>query len=620
MRERKRIVFYLITFATPVVFFILLELVLRLLGYGSTAPVAFIADTTDANFMIMNPAVGERYFPNKDFATVGAYDLFLKDKPENGFRVFVQGASSSAGFPYNHSGSFPRLLEQKLQYSYPQKNIEVVNTSLTATNSYALLDLADEIIEQSPNLVVIYAGHNEYYGALGVASSQSFGRSPMVTNFYLKLKNVRVVQLIRSIVKGFYGAAQEPDDKQTLMAKMIKEESIPYDSEIHHSGINQYKTNLGLLLDKYNEAGVPVFVCTLVSNLKDFAPFQSSTDQYSASETYLAAKKEISSDSLMAKELFIKAKDYDLLKFRAPSEIEGVIRSLATEKNARLIDVKAAFEAKSSGAIVGNELLLEHVHPNLNGQRLLAGEVFLALSGFLEEQGITGRSLDGFEYNISEVDSLYGHTLLQQLLNNWPFTNESNPPAPATNDIERLITGELPWVAVMNSNYVSNIQVNPVKALKTAKALLQEYPHQTQPYIMVAESYNKLGRYKEAEDFLSTMPEKLKSLSARKVRLTNLVDMKEFGKGVSVARTILQLEKSVPNQYNLQALSDILAIDLNNLSDERIRSNPEAFIKALGALYYLKLMDDAGLLYAKLKATIPDNEQLLQLKSAMQLQ
>lgn len=63
-----------------------------------------------------------------------------------------------------------------------------MNTSLVATNSYTIRDMVPEILEQQPDMVIIYSGHNEYYGALGVGSSQSLGRYPMVTNFYLRLK------------------------------------------------------------------------------------------------------------------------------------------------------------------------------------------------------------------------------------------------------------------------------------------------------------------------------------------------------------------------------------------------------------------------------------------------
>jgi len=62
------------------------------------------------------------------------------------------------------------LLKHRLSHTFPNKNIEVINTGITAVNSYTLWDLTDDIIEQKPDLVIIYAGHNEYYGALGVGS------------------------------------------------------------------------------------------------------------------------------------------------------------------------------------------------------------------------------------------------------------------------------------------------------------------------------------------------------------------------------------------------------------------------------------------------------------------
>ena len=58
-------------------------------------------------------------------------------------------------------------LEERLQATFPGREIEVINTALTAVNSYTLLDQADEIAGQRPDAVLIYTGHNEYYGALG---------------------------------------------------------------------------------------------------------------------------------------------------------------------------------------------------------------------------------------------------------------------------------------------------------------------------------------------------------------------------------------------------------------------------------------------------------------------
>ena len=620
MKQKKRVVFYVITIATPVVFFVLLELALRLFDYGDSVPDAFISDNVDTEYMIMNPAVGERYFPNKDFATVGAYDLFLKTKPTNGLRVFVQGASSSAGFPYNHSGSFPRLLEQKLQHYFPEKAVEVVNTSLTATNSFTLLDLSDEIIEQSPDAIVIYSGHNEYYGALGVGSSQSFGKSPMVTNFYLKLKGVKLIQLVRNIVRSFYSTESKVGDQETLMAKMVANESIPFNSETYYAGIEQYKTNIDLLLNKYKEAGIPVFICSLVSNVKDFEPFESADGEYSAMSTFNQGREQLKTTPTLAKNTLSLARDYDLLKFRAPSAIEEAIDELAKEHEAVLIDVKAAFEANSQYGIVGEELLLEHVHPNLKGQRILANSVFDGLKKWLNAQGVKDSPQGSFKYLTSEVDSLFGHTLLNQLLNNWPFSDKagSGTMPPATNDIERMITGELPWVAVMNSTYTQQINSNPAEAIKTAKVLLQEYPHQVQPYLMVAEAMNKAEQNDEAESFLASIPSKLINTDVISLRLSNLLSMNAFEEALPVARKLVQLQNIPQNQYTVKAITDALSIDLMQLNRQEVLDSPSKFIGVLGALFYLKKTDLAKSYYDQLVKIIPQNTELQQLAKTIQ--
>lgn len=620
MNKSKKRFFYFITLLIPIVFFILLELVLRLLGYGAQQPV-FITDVADENYLIFNPQVSERYFAQKEFSTQGQYDVFLKEKNPNTLRIFIQGASTSAGFPYNHSGSFPRLLEQKLQHYYSDKNIEVVNTSLAATNSFTLLDLTDEIIAEKPDMVIIYGGHNEYYGALGVGSSQSFGKSTEATNLYLRLKNVRIVQLIKNIVKGIYSVRIDADDEQTLMAKMVKDESIPFNSPLYEQGVTQYRSNIESILRKYKEADVPVFICTLVSNIKDFKPFQSSDDsEFNALGSFQEGVSMLETNSNEAKEKLENARNYDLLKFRAPSAIEQSIKELANELNVPVIDTRAAFEKNSEYGLIGDELLLEHVHANLDGQRLFSETIFDSVSEFLSTQGVKQNPVDeDFQYITSSIDSLYGVTLLQQLLSNWPFTNSASPVKKPTNEIERLISGETSWVAVMNSNYIQNIESNPSEALSTAKVLLQEYPHQTQPYIMVAEALAKLGQFRKADETLLTMPKKLINLEVYKVRLTNLIDTEDYQTALPLARTVLQLENTMPNQYTLQALTDILAVDWENLSSSLIVNYPDKHVKALGALFYLKKKEKVEEYYKQLFLAIPNNKQLQQLANVIEL-
>lgn len=84
----------------------------------------------------------------------------------------------------------------------------------------------------------------------------------------------------------------EKQSSQTLMSKMVRDESIPFGSSAYHQGLDQYSTNIGTLLSKYQEARVPVMISNLVSNLRDFEPFITGEDtEFDASLAFEQAKK-----------------------------------------------------------------------------------------------------------------------------------------------------------------------------------------------------------------------------------------------------------------------------------------------------------------------------------------
>lgn len=611
MSKSKKRVFTIISLLVPIIFFVLLEVVLRLVNYGEEYPL-FIDDIVDSEYLVLNPDVSKRYFPVKEFATKGQYDPFLKNKAEGSLRIVVQGASTSAGFPYQHGGSFPRLLEQKLTHAYPGKQVEIINTSISATNSFTVLDFVEEIIEQAPDIVIIYSGHNEYYGALGVGSSQSIGKTAAVTNTYLKLKNVRLVQLIRNWVRKAYIPSEDPN-KQTLMGKMVQNTSIELGSDAYQAGLDQYEFNLSRVLEKYQEAGIPVFISTLVSNIKDFEPFVSADGSGSALELFRSGRQSIESGEFeAAKATLTKARDYDLLKFRAPSGIESLIPSLAQAHGAILVDSRSKFEENSSSTIIGNDLLLEHVHANLSGARLFADAFFESLSSHLNNKGWQLINTDDFEYVISEVDSLYGTKLVAQLMNNWPFTDNVSPPEQVSNpsEIDLLVSGQIPWVQAMNQAYTRQMNENPRQALKTAKVLAQEYPHQSQPITMIAEAYMKIGNSAETEKFMSNLPKESMSMEMKKMRLSNLITWENYKQAFVIAQEVFAQERIPQNEFVVRALTDIMQVDFGNLDRADIRSNPNKYISALGALLYIKKMEPAKQLNTVLLELIPQNEQL----------
>ena len=155
------------------------------------------------------------------------------------------------------------------------------------------------------------------------------------------------------------------------MSKVARERSIPFGSELYQLGAEQFRGNLERLLRKYRAAGVPVFIGTLASNERDQPPFVSGPAGEpggSAAEHFARARElEANGQAEAARVEYLAAKDRDQLRFRAPEQFNDLVREVATANGATLVDTQSALVAAARGRIIGNELMLEHVHPNVTG-------------------------------------------------------------------------------------------------------------------------------------------------------------------------------------------------------------------------------------------------------------
>ena len=175
LRIKKKTAFTLALIAIPILFFVILELCLTVFNYGGSIRL-FVSGRGDlARYAWVNPYVCRRFFSKFKMPPDPPNDTFLKEKPENGYRIFVLGGSTTAGYPYGNNIMFTRILERRLADTFPEKTVEMINVATSAINSHALLDFTDEILKREPDAILIYAGHNEYYGALGVASTEPLG-------------------------------------------------------------------------------------------------------------------------------------------------------------------------------------------------------------------------------------------------------------------------------------------------------------------------------------------------------------------------------------------------------------------------------------------------------------
>ena len=359
--------------SAPLVFFGMAELLLALIGFGGWPPL-FVASSDMPGHLEANSRVMQRYFPGRETRLGIDPILFKKEKPAGTLRIVVQGGSTAAGFPYGRWAGLAGMLGDRLEAAHPDSEIEVVSTAMAAVNSYTLLDFVDEIIETEPDLVLIYAGHNEYLGIFGAGSAITAGRSRAATALHLRLSRFRVYQLMAtslSAVKNWSAPAGAggTQARDTLLAQAAKGVEIPNDSETYEEGLLQFETNLSRILEKYQRAEIPVYIGTLTSNERDQAPFAGGVLNEANAEPFAALMREAEGgyqsgelerarDAVgravvlspraangwflsgrieqaarapeAARAAYRKAKDFDRLRFRAPEAVSYTHLTLPT--------------------------------------------------------------------------------------------------------------------------------------------------------------------------------------------------------------------------------------------------------------------------------------------------
>src|SRR5580692_2213414 len=237
LSKKRIILFRTISILTPFIVICLTELLLRTIHYGNNLDL-FIEYPGNKDFLVFNPAASKRYFTDQNIATTGYVEPFKKEKDPNTMRIFVLGESTTIGYPYFHNGSFHRWLQYRLMRSFPDKKLEIVNISLTAVNSYTVLGFARDVVDYAPDAILIYTGHNEYYGALGVGSTNRLGSSPQLVNFLLWLRQLRTVQLLTKvygrIARVFSSDAAKAG--KTRMELMVGDQQIAFGSPLYSRG------------------------------------------------------------------------------------------------------------------------------------------------------------------------------------------------------------------------------------------------------------------------------------------------------------------------------------------------------------------------------------------------
>ena len=440
----------------PVLMLIGLEIYLRHTHYGLDDRL-FIPQSSSFTYQLNQELYRKYYSINNPMLKQLIPKISMKQqKSEKDFRIFCLGGSTTRG-------PFPKLLHELLKRSNVDKTVEVVNLGIDTFNSYQVLDIVKKLPQYDPDLLIIYMGHNEIYGPLGVASNVALGTSREVINLILRLREIKTFQLANNVYSKLRTPSNQFEKEISPYKRMVNSSLAPH-HPLREQAIENFRGNLQEIISIAKRHRIPVILGTIVSNLRDWHPFDSepppsSLDITQWQQVLKDGKAAFEQDDLeeaeriyqvaielfpdhaqthfdlghvylaqghqdKAKQSFTRARDLDILPIRAPSEVNETIKGVAKETDVILADLETVFQDCDPKSVIGKPMIVEHLHPSNEGYYLIASHLthIILKEGFLT----ASKKLDFDDPSLKrelDIGALDEGDLvrLRLMLKIWPF-------------------------------------------------------------------------------------------------------------------------------------------------------------------------------------------------------
>lgn len=376
------------------------------------------------------------------------------------------------------SFSISRQLETMLDAAYPKIHFEVVNAGITAINSHVVRGIAADCAELEPDLYVVYEGNNEVIGPFGPATVFTpVLANPMAIRAAVFLRGLRTGQAMSGLARRSAKGKGVPEDWGGM--QMFLQHEIAADDPRLATTAALFEDNLRAIAHAGSRAGATVVFGTVLTNQKDFSPFQSrhrvgltpeqianweksmkegseaanTADWVAAEHAYRAALQMDDAfaethfqlarvllkqnRATEAKVEYQRALDLDTLRFRTDLRLNEAIRQVSADPSvhAELADFVKEAEAESPNGILGDEFLYEHVHLSFRGTYLIARSLFRHVTEDLRRRGRLGaEDLKVQPITMDEVRTRLAFTTYEQALigkemlarlRRPPFTSQS---------------------------------------------------------------------------------------------------------------------------------------------------------------------------------------------------
>ena len=377
-----------------------------------------------------------KYFPTRYYKNDVSYRgrIISYKKSKDTVRIFSYGGSSGAGSPWGHSASFSHFVYDELNRIKKNGRVEVMNFALGGIGSSRVLALVKETIKYQPDVILIYAGHNECYDHYTYVK---FEKNRIDKFGYCLRKKFYIFRVGHILMNRLRGVATS----QNLLhpkSDPFNLETV-YDTEDRKFFANLFEQNMREIVDIASKHHVQVVFVNQPSNffyepgyktddeaLKSLIRAMQRTYQehkYEQTEedidTILSADKEASIAYFYrglialkekrcddARTALLKSIDYDQQPRRATEGNTKILKKLAgTNENAYFIGAKSKFYDYLDDGLIDGRLIVDIVHPTVEGQKIIAKAI---LEDYFIKQKIRSDILD---YGAYDQERLWGNNI-----------------------------------------------------------------------------------------------------------------------------------------------------------------------------------------------------------------
>lgn len=200
------------------------------------------------------------------------YQWLEAEKPADTLRVFCFGGSATAGLGFSPNVTFPRYLDKMLAEAAPDKRVEVYNLGMVALPASGVRWLVRDVCANlEPDLLVVYSGNNEFlepHSRAYFRATASFGRM-----LKWRLAQTHMWGLLRgkgagdrpTITSRDIAANDKRVDHKSMLAKV--QMSVAEETAV----LEAYEARLEEMAAVAEEAGVPLLLCTVATNVEWWA-------------------------------------------------------------------------------------------------------------------------------------------------------------------------------------------------------------------------------------------------------------------------------------------------------------------------------------------------------------